>query len=166
MLTEEWRPVVGFEGVYEVSDQGRVKRVGRGRGARLKVLSPGDSMGYPSYGLWKGGKVRSAKAHILVAAAFSDSVRGDGPCINHIDGNKANNAPANLERCSYSHNNTHAIYTGLVKRLRPVVRSDGAEFVSVTQAARSVKADPSHIVAACAGRTPTCRGFKWTYKEA
>jgi len=119
---EEWRPVVGYEGLYEVSDQGRVRRVGKsavtgkghGGGARIgRILKqqPVDG-GYWKVFLWKNGFQENWLVHVLVAAAFI------GPCpdgyeVNHENGNKSNNAASNLEYMTRSENNKHAYATGL-----------------------------------------------------
>jgi hypothetical protein len=70
-LLERWLPVVGYEGWYEVSDWGRVRRVARGRGARIgKVMNQSLSHGYPALRLSKDGKSRLFRVHILVTRAF------------------------------------------------------------------------------------------------
>lgn len=80
---EQWRPVVGYEGLYEVSDLGRVRsldrfvshRYGGQQLKRGKVLAPCcHRHGYPKVGLWKNGAQKVPCVHVLVAAAFL------GPC--------------------------------------------------------------------------------------
>lgn len=120
---EEWRTVGGFEGLYEVSNTGLVRRVGkasrngngRGGGARLgRILTAQTSThnDYLSVQLWSNGKPKIRLVHILVASAFL------GPCpdgleVNHADGNKLNSAASNLEYMTHSENNKHAYRTGL-----------------------------------------------------
>lgn len=122
-IVEEWRAVVGFAGLYEVSDQGQVRRIGksavrgngRGGGARqgrvLAQHSRGDS-GYRSVQLWRDGHYANRLVHTLVAEAFIGP-RPEAHDVNHIDGTKANNARTNLEYLTRSENNHHAYDTGL-----------------------------------------------------
>lgn len=114
---EEWRPVVGYEGWYEVSNQGRVKRLKSGRGAApgriLKhyVIDPG----YSRVTLSGGDKRSVAHAHHIVAKAFLGP-RPPGMTINHIDGVKTNPAAWNLEYISQGDNNAHAYRIALRQR--------------------------------------------------
>lgn len=118
---ERWKPVVGCEEWYEVSDQGSVRRIKPGPGARVgHVLKPKThSNGYPFVMLSIYGKVTSIDVHRLVAKAFVPNPH-DKPEVNHKDGNKKNNAVANLEWTTSSHNKIHAVKTGLRKtKLNP-----------------------------------------------
>lgn len=119
---EEWRPVVGFEDAYEVSNLGRVRRSGRaartgngrGGGARIgRLIAQGDAPGgYVRVQLWKAGRGRAVLVHRIVAAAFIGPVP-DGEEVNHRDGDKKNNAVSNLEYLTRSDNNRHAYRMGL-----------------------------------------------------
>ncbi len=125
-MDEEWRPVVGYEGYYEVSDLGRVRSLSRkynrpsgevkmtGRILKHGVALP--RPGYPLVSLWRGNIGESNFVHSLVMAAFHDRIFGDGPISNHKNGHKTDNRPENLERCTYSENNQHAYDFGLKKR--------------------------------------------------
>jgi len=98
---EIWKDVVGYEGVYEVSDHGRVRRVRTGL-----VLSPGrDKKGYTNVGLCVDGKPIRVKVHHLVMEAFVGK-RPNGLVINHIDENPRNNHVSNLEYVTQSYNCT------------------------------------------------------------
>lgn len=97
---EEWKDVAGYEGLYRVSTQGRVYSY-----YSEKVLDAVLSEGYPKVGLYKNGVLSRRYVHRLVATAF---VPGSGECVNHKDGNRANNAHSNIEWCSRSYNNTHS----------------------------------------------------------
>lgn len=91
MTEETWRPVVGHEGIYEVSDHGRVKRVAPGQGTHPgRMLNPKvDDKGYYQVGI--GG--RTMRVHRLVLAAFV----GPSPMLGrHLDGNPKNNRLDNL----------------------------------------------------------------------
>lgn len=93
---ETWLPVVGWEGLYEVSDLGRVRRIFLPpyEGYRVLRLHP-DGYGYPSVGLSGRGKKARPKVHKLVAEAFLGP-RPPGLEICHNDGDKTNAVPSNL----------------------------------------------------------------------
>lgn len=107
MNEEEWRPVPGYEGRYEISNFGNVRSVRRNR---LMVLTT--IHGYHHVNLSKCGKATMFRVHRLVAEAFlrRDSSR---PHVNHKDGVKTNNHAPNLEWCTPGENNQHAISLGL-----------------------------------------------------
>ena len=100
-----WRKIDGHP--YEVNDRGEVKRVGS---SELKVPSV-DRHGYLVLQLWANNRGRKHYVHRLVAKAF---VPGDDSLtVNHIDGNKLNNAPSNLEWITKADNTRHQHATGL-----------------------------------------------------
>ena len=113
-MTEEiWRPIVGYEGLYEVSSYGRVRSLDRyvkGKSYRLhkgKVLSPGkNSRGYLSAVLSYNGKHKAITVHRLVAETFLPNP-DNLPEINHKDEDKTNNSVDNLEWCDRSYNNNY-----------------------------------------------------------
>lgn len=120
-VTEQWKDVPGYEGIYQVSNLGRVRSVDRviidrnGRPMRYKgvILTPQfNEFGYLKVVLRKDGRSKNFKVHQLVAMAFIENPNGL-PCINHIDGNKQNNKVTNLEWCTFGGNNKHAYLIGL-----------------------------------------------------
>lgn len=119
----EWKPVKGYEGLYEISNTGLVKalerRVDRGKCHRTwetHIKRYGvDGNGYFRVSLSKDGVNKTHKVHRLVAQAFIDNPN-NLPQVNHIDGNKQNNHVDNLEWCTNSENQKHACKLGL-KRL-------------------------------------------------
>lgn len=115
MCDEIWRPVVGYEGLYEVSDKGRVRSLFSKRG---KVLSPAKSMGYPYVNLSRDGRPRFARIHVLVAAAFIGECP-DGHEVNHKDSDRTNNNVSNLEYVTHAQNVLHAVASGKFGKLSP-----------------------------------------------
>ncbi|WP_342610234.1 NUMOD4 domain-containing protein [Staphylococcus hsinchuensis] len=122
-MAEIWRDVVGFEGIYEVSNKGNVRThknkttytkkhgVRKWKQRYLKNKTPNGRD--VRVALWKGGKPKHYLVHRLVAYAFIPTIDGKN-CINHIDGNPKNNNVNNLEWCNHLENNRHAFETGLM----------------------------------------------------
>lgn len=102
-MIEEWRDIRGYEGLYQVSNLGRIKSIPRERtkGGILKPLK--DRTGYLSVNLYKNGKIKRCKIHRLVANNFLE--------VNHKDGNKLNNNLSNLEYVTKSRNILHRFRT-------------------------------------------------------
>jgi len=114
-VTETWKPISGYEGIYEVSDLGRVKRVAPSKHSYPgKILAGGlDQDGYRVLLLYKlDGTRRMFKEHRLVAAAFIPNPNSL-PQINHKNAIKTDNKAENLEWCSCKRNIRHAVDKGL-----------------------------------------------------
>lgn len=104
-MEEIWKPIKDFEGLYEVSNLGKVKSFIR---VQTKILKPSNQKsGYLQVTITKNKTAHYRWVHRLVAEAFLDAVK-DKDCVNHKDGNKKNNTPENLEYCTKGENNTHA----------------------------------------------------------
>lgn len=123
-LKEKWKPVVGYEGLYEVSNLGRVKSLERHIVARQynrkldeHILHTYDNgRGYQILSLNKDGQQTNHKVHRIVAEAFIPNPN-NYPVVNHKDGNKKNNNVDNLEWTTHQQNTKHAIETGLLTPL-------------------------------------------------
>jgi hypothetical protein len=111
---EQFRPVLGFEGKYEVSNHGRVKALNYHRENREALLTGAvDRYGYRKVTFCLQAKQTTHMVHRLVAEAFLPTPTTSANTVNHIDGNKANNSASNLEWLSVSDNVKHAYATGL-----------------------------------------------------
>lgn len=103
-MDEVFRPVEGYEGLYEVSNLGRVKSLKWGK---ERILKPGmDGCGYLKANLYKEGKIKHFMVHRLVAQAFIPNPEGL-PQINHKDEDKTNNRVDNLEWCTAKYNSNY-----------------------------------------------------------
>lgn len=101
---EEWRSVIDYEGIYEVSNMGRVRSIVADEHYRARILKPALHLrGYLFVNLYKNGKRKPRTIHRLVAKAFIPNP-DNLPEVNHKDEDKTNNNVENLEWCTKSHN--------------------------------------------------------------
>ena len=169
---EEWKPIPGYEGLYEVSNYGRVRSFKWSSNG--KILSPGkDGSGYLFVTLCKDGKTKLRRMHRLVAEAFIPNPN-NLPLVNHKDECKKNNYFGNLEWCSSAYNNSYGTRMERVveKISKPVVQLDKkgnfiSEFESLREASRRTGiADGS--ICRCCNHKPgykSAGGFIWIYKD-
>lgn len=188
-MKEIWKDVEGYEGLYQVSNLGNVKSLSFGaRNIRksnvhkLLKLSP-TNCGYYKVQLYKNGKSKMLYVHRLVATAFIPNP-DKKPQINHIDGNKANNASYNLEWATSSENMRHAINHGL-RNPSPMTGRTGSdnpnsktilqydmlgnfvrEWSGIADAARALNVNPSSISACLCGNNKSSCNSIWRYKQS
>ena len=167
----EWRPIKGYEGLYEISDTGNVKSIPR-KGTRstepkIMIVSIYNH-GYPQVTLTKHGKGKTARIHRLVADAFLPNPNGL-PEINHIDEDKTNNNVNNLEWCTRIYNINYGNRTAKTRKRTVQMNMDGvkvSEYESLRAAgAQFGKNAFSRISEACLKKRPSAYGYKWKYKE-
>jgi hypothetical protein len=175
-MTEQWKDIAGFEGRYQISDQGRVKALSfmqrwrHGlRRVRERILSQqGINSGYQIVHLYLDNVGVARTVHRLVAFAFCP---GADPKldVNHIDGNKKNNAASNLEWLGRTENHDHAVRLGLntaAIRVRgvPVAGGPVVEYPSMAQAALQLagRRSASAVSACIRGVQRTAYGYPWS----
>lgn len=172
-MKEIWKNVEGYEGLYKVSNLGKVKSLPRnGTIKQERILKQTvDSNGYLIVGLHKNNKAKKVCVHWLVANAFIPKEK-EHEVINHIDGNKFNNKLSNLERCTQRHNVRESYRLGLEKpsNEKKVLQYDLKgnfinEWKSGTEASRQLNMSQANISACCRGLRKQANGFVWKFKE-
>ena len=134
---EEWRDVVGYEGLYEVSNLGRVrsadKKIWNGKTYYKKVgaiKAQHLHKGYPVTSIYKNNVKSNMNVHRLVAFAFIPNPENKLE-VNHIDGIKTNSRVENLEWCTSAENSYHAYHTGL--STAPVLKGSAHGMTNLTE---------------------------------
>lgn len=107
-MNEEWKDIVGYEGLYQVSNLGRVRSIGSDKWHKGKILKPSwdGKHNYLFIGLHKNRNVKQVYVHRLVAEAFMPNP-DNLPCVNHKDEDKTNNRYDNLEWCTIKYNSNY-----------------------------------------------------------
>lgn len=133
-LDEQWLPVVGYEGLYEVSDHGAVRsfhKPGRHREKFLRTprrMSGSHSRGYRTVGLARDGDYRTKLVHLLVLQAFVGP-RPSGMEGAHLNGDPSDNRLVNLRWCSHRENESHKVAHGTA----PIGERNGASVLVAWQ---------------------------------
>lgn len=115
-MNEVWKDVKGYENLYQISNLGRLKSLSKKGNYKNEYIRKTltDIKGYSVCNLVKDKKYKYVRIHRLVAQAFIPNLENK-PQVNHKDGNKQNNCVNNLEWCTNSENQLHAIKMGLRK---------------------------------------------------
>lgn len=117
-MQEIWKPIEGYENLYQISNLGRVKSLPKpyknNAISKEKILNPRiNDNGYCVVELYKERKRKVYRIHKLVIQNFIGN--NDKLDVNHLDGNKQNNRLDNLEYCTRKENMIHAVRMGLSK---------------------------------------------------
>lgn len=166
-MNEEWRDIVGYEGLYKVSNFGNVYS-----NYVHRNLRPGKTQdGYMYVVLYKNKQKKNYFVHRLVGIAFIDNP-DDFPLINHKDENPQNNHVDNLEWCNHEYNNT---YNEISKRKskslsRRVYGYDNDcklvhEYYGAREAGRKLNINNGAICDCCNNKIPIYKDIAWSYNE-
>jgi hypothetical protein len=191
MENEIWKDIDGYEGLYQVSSGGRIRRMassvlksnGIYYNSKCVIRKPFiTSVGYYMITLSKSGRINQYVVHRLIAAAFIPNPENK-PQVNHKNLDKKDNRLDNLEWVTVSENAKHYVASG---RFRPPCRGRfGSKhhlskpihktdlkgnilesFDAVKTAARKLGTTSSNICSCLKGRNKTHLGFKWIYAAA
>lgn len=182
MENEIWEPIKGYEGLYEVSDLGRVRSLERldalGRWTKTRILRLSkNQQGYPKVRLFKDNKGKTYPVHKLVAIMFLPNP-DNLPQIDHINTKRDDARLCNLRWCTAKQNCNNPIsiqhYKNVPRlpipaRCKPVYQiKDGiviAEFHSTRAASIAVGGSRRNITMALRGIYKRSYGYEWKYKE-
>lgn len=171
-MNEIWKSIEGYEGLYEVSNLGRVKSLKIGKEKILKPLEAGRGRFYVE--LCKNGEPKKMKVHRLVGRAF---VPGwfEGAVINHKDHDPSNNVCANLEWTTQKDNSSRekSFAPEICAKLfsKKVLQfTKSGEFVrewpSLAEIKRQLGFNRNHICECCNGKRKSAYKYVWRYKSA
>jgi hypothetical protein len=174
---EEWKDIEDYDGLYQVSNTGKVRSLDRkvvqmartgnsffaGNRKGKELVQRKQNGGYYVVWLSKNGKVRPKTVHRLVAEAFLPKIEGKND-VNHKNGIKSDNNVSNLEWCTRSENTLHLYHTLKCKPPNAVkVRcvETGEEYSSIKEAADITGIGKGSIQHAISGFSKTAGGFRW-----
>lgn len=175
-MNEIWKDIEGYEGLYQVSNLGRVQSVDRldGSNHRLKGKIRSTSIrpnGYEKVILSKNSKRKGHSVHRLVAQAFIPNPENK-PQVNHIDENQTNNMASNLEWSTAKENANHGTRTERIGKTRsiPIIAiniktGESQEFYGTAECARQLGLQAPSITNVLKGRHKQTGGYTFKYKE-
>lgn len=166
-MEEIWKDIKEYEGLYQVSNLGRVKRVTTGR----ILKGSKDRGGYLVVNLSKNNSGSMKKIHRLVAQAFIPNPENKAE-INHIDEDKTNNMLSNLDWMTRKENNNHGTRTDRMAKTRsiPIIAinlktNESTEFYGASECARKLWLHQPSITHVLNGRRKQTGGYTFKYKE-
>ncbi len=173
-----YHDIEGYEGLYQISSSGYIKRLARlgnhgkkdfKREVSEQFLKPWLNRGYYTVSLTKEGDRKEIALHILIALTFMPNP-DNKPCINHINGIKTDNKLSNLEWCTYAENNIHAYSTGLkycTTKKSISQYTKGGKLVknhdSILESSKDTGIKRSNITRHLSGGRPSAGGFIFKY---
>lgn len=169
---EEWKNIKGYEGIYQISNLGRVKSLHNKFGNKELIMKQNlKRNGYYQIRLKRNGIVKDCSVHRLVAEAFIENPNNYS-CVNHIDENKANNYYKNLEWCSVLYNNTYGTRISRVSKAlnKKVYQYDMnwkliKIYDSCKEASKKNNISAGNISQCCNGDYKQAGNYYWRYTE-
>ena len=167
-IEEIWKDIKGYEGLYQVSNFGRVKNL-----RRDKVLKLSERGGYLRVALTINYNSKWFSVHRLVAQCFLPNVN-NLPQVNHKDGVKTNNNISNLEWCTNKENSRHAWRNNLCnntfRKNRLILQKDDKGKVlkvweRFSEIEEKLKITKKNICSCCHGKRKRAGGYMWEFKK-
>ena len=159
---EEWRDIPNYEGLYQISNLGRIKSL---RSGKEKILKPQFDGRYYHVILFKDKMHRQRNVHRLVAETFIPNPN-KFPQVNHKNEIKTDNKVENLEWCTSKYNLNYG--TTQERRIfaqqKPIICVEtGKQYESAINAGKQLGICHKHICDCCKGRRKTTGGYHWKY---
>lgn len=179
MKNEVWKDIPNYEGLYQVSNLGRVKSLNYRKTNREKILKERKSNRYISVALWKDKKRTDTMVHRIVAKVFVENNESK-PFVNHKDENTYNNNAENLMWCTHKENMNWGTRNERISnsnknnflRCKKVAQFDkNNNFLkiwnSIKEASNELNINRSHISCCCNNKygRKTCGGYIWKYAD-
>ena len=174
---EYWKDINGYEGLYQVSNYGRVKSFAK---KQIRILKGSPiQKGYLQVALYKNNKIKCFLIHRLVAENFIPNPN-NLPQVNHKDENKQNNHINNLEWCTVLYNNNYGTKKERLSKVynkelhqttsKNIIQFNKKmekinQFKSVREAERKTKISNGNISECCQGKRKTAGGYIWKYEN-
>lgn len=164
-MKELWKDIKGYEGLYQVSNLGRVKSLARHKTSRYNneeiIMTNSLAKNYYQVALCKNGKVSRKRVNRLVAQAFIPNPN-NLPYVNHKDENKLNNCVDNLEWCTPKYNSRYS---------SPKINQYDENYNllktwnSCIEIQETLNIDKGNIFKVCQGKRKTAGGYIWKYYD-
>lgn len=160
---ETWKDIKGYEGLYQVSNEGRIKNI-----KRDKILSNLNANGYMGINLHKNGVMKQYKIHRLVAESFIPNPNSL-PQVNHKDECKSNNSVENLEWCDAGYNSNYGTRNHRISETKKNIlyQYSGNTLVAVYSSLSELQTkgfNIGHISECCSGKRNKHNGYRWSYQ--